>query len=97
MDPPVGTTVEVDLSDLDLTNVWLQGPLAVSDDPSRWIVVTSLTGAVIDGTRFSEVDLSRVDPGVDLSELRVRTDSTICPDGVPPDGHSFYGTGVREG
>lgn len=95
VDPPVGTTVEIDLSGVDLTNLRLEGPLA-SDDPSRWTVITSMTGAVIDGTTFSEVDLSRVDPAVDLSELRVRTSSTICPDGQPPAGDSFFGSCVRD-
>ena len=41
-------------------------------------------------------DLSRVDPAIDLTELRVTTASTLCPDGQPPAGDSYYSSCLRE-
>lgn len=88
------TRIELDLTGADLTGVRISGPLRGEGEPPL-LVITSLSGATIDGTRFGGVDLSGVDPAVDLGELTIR-DNSICPDGAPPDG-GFSGTCVREG
>lgn len=81
---------EFDMSGLDLTGVSFRGPLGGDD----LAVITSLDGAVLDNTRFSYVDLSGIDPSIDLSEVLMGSE-VICPDGQPSEG--LPGTCVRDG
>lgn len=92
--PPDGETVELDLTGVDLTGLRLAGPFVSGGEAPR-LVITSLTGAVIENTTFSDLDLSRVDPQLDLSELEVVTGSTICPVGARPDG-GYFGVCIRD-
>lgn len=88
-----GDTVELDLRGVDLTGVTLSAPFPFDDDPL--VIITSLDGATLLGTRATYVDLSRLDPSIDLSELKL-DEGSICPDGDPPTG-GFSGTCTREG
>lgn len=78
--------VEFDLSGLDLTGVTFSGGL----DPA---VITGLDGTVLSDTIFRNVDLTGLDPAIDLSEVWMQFD-VICPDGGEPEG--FPDTCVRE-
>lgn len=97
IDFEAGEPNELDLSGVDLTGLRLSGPIlggGLLDD--RYLVITSLDGAIIDRTHFSVIDLSRVGPNVDLSGLVVEMGSVICPDGGEPEGGIADGSCDRD-
>lgn len=72
--------IELSLAEADLTDATIRGPFA--DD--QWLVITDLTGAVLEGTRFNDVDLTGISlNGIDLGTVSFN-DRSICPDGDPP-------------
>ena len=85
---PTTGPYEVSLAGIDLTDVTISGAF---DGPL--LKVLDLGGAILDGTDFRRVDLTAIDPAVDLSDVDVWDDS-ICPDGLPPDDPPI-GTCVR--
>ncbi|MFN3258868.1 MAG: pentapeptide repeat-containing protein [Ilumatobacter sp.] len=87
--PVAGVPFEISLAGVDLTDVSID----VDFSADELLVVTDLTGAVLDGASFSGVDLTQVGPEVDFTEIDVWDDS-ICPDGLPPDDGPI-GTCVR--
>ena len=87
--PVEGVPFEISLAGMDLTEVSIDVDFSASD----LLVVTDLSGAVLDGASFSGVDLSLVGPEVDFTDVDVWDDS-ICPDGLPPDDGPI-GTCVR--
>ena len=72
--------LEFDLSGLDLTGVSFDGGL--SSNPA---VITGLDGTVLSDTIFRSVDLTRLDPTIDLSAVNMQF-GVICPDGGEPEG-----------
>ncbi|MDW3216136.1 MAG: pentapeptide repeat-containing protein [Ilumatobacteraceae bacterium] len=80
VNPSAEGSLELDLSGLDLTGVTVSGGL--SSDPA---VVTSLDGTVLTDTVFRSVDLTQIDPTIDLSTVNMQF-GVICPDGGEPDG-----------
>lgn len=89
-----GEPYELSLAGIDLTDMTIAGDVAVGDDPI--LRITDLSGATLVGTRLNHVDLSGIDPAsVDLTDVRF-WNTSICPDGDPPDG-SLSGSCVREG
>jgi len=69
-----------------------------SSDPA---VITSLDGTVLTDTVFRSVDLTRIDPTIDLSTVNMQLGAItpafglICPDGGEPAG--LPRSCVREG
>ncbi len=93
VEAPKGEVNELDLSGVDLTGVTLSGPILADGSPEYgYLVITSLDGAILSDTSFSEVDLSRVGTGVDLSGARFLNERSVCPDGSAPGGSGFNRT-----
>lgn len=78
--------VELSLAGLDLRHTRISGPRADGAGP---LVITSLRGAMVENTSFTDVDLSGADvTGVDLSQVRL-DEHSLCPNGEVPSGESF--------
>lgn len=93
VEAPRGEMNELDLSGVDLTGVTLSGPILADGSPEYgYLVITSLDGAILSETSFSEVDLSRVGTDVDLSGVRFLNERSVCPDGSAPGGSGFNRT-----
>jgi uncharacterized protein YjbI with pentapeptide repeats len=79
--PPASGPYEVSLAGLDLTDARIAAPF---DGPV--LKVLSLDGAILANTSLDRVDLTAIDPAtIDLSQLDVWDELSLCPDGLPPD------------
>lgn len=74
---------EIDLSGVDLTGTRISGPTLAGQDGVSHLIITSLEGAILSDTTFGGVDLSQLE-GVDLTEVDIYGDNSICPDGGAP-------------